>query len=206
MAATKPDFSVGLTGGIGSGKTTVADLFGQRGAALIDTDQIAHQLTAPGGDAIAAIASTFGTQFLLPNGAMDRAKMRDHVFGNPSAKRDLESILHPLIGREVGQAALQANGLYTIFIVPLLVESGRWRTRVSRILVVDCPESLQIKRVMQRNSLSEAQVRAIMATQASRLQRNAEADDLIENGADTNALITQVDRLHGLYCSLAART
>lgn len=202
--ASGAEFSVGLTGGIGSGKSTVAELFAGHGAAIIDTDQIAHDLSAPGGAAIDAIRAEFGAAFLLSNGAMDRARMRDHVFSIPAAKLALEAILHPLIRREVEHAAQRAQGSYRMFVVPLLVESPRWRSRVSRILVVDCPESLQLTRVMQRSSLSAAQVEAIMATQVSRAERKAAADDLIENDATPVQLIAQVARLHGLYCGLAA--
>jgi dephospho-CoA kinase len=203
--ANPNDFSVGLTGGIGSGKSTVADLFAQRGATLIDADLIAHKLTEPGGAALPAIVSQFGVHFLQADGAMNRALMRDQVFSNPVAKKTLEAILHPLIGQEVTRAAAQATGLYKLFVIPLLVESGRWRERVSRILVVDCPEELQIARVMQRNGLPEEQVRAIMATQTTRAQRCAAADDLICNDRDTAALLPQVERLHALYLGLAAK-
>lgn len=202
--ANSSDFSVGLTGGIGSGKSTVADLFAERGVTLIDADLIAHKLTEPGGIALPAIAGTFGAQFLQPDGAMNRAMMRDQVFSNPAAKKQLEAILHPLIGQEVARAAAAASGLYKMFVVPLLVESGRWRERVTRILVIDCPEEVQIARVVARNGLPEQQVRAIMAAQATRAQRSAAADDLICNDRDTVALIPQVERLHALYCALAA--
>lgn len=197
-------FSIGLTGGIGSGKTTVADMFAARGAAVIDTDQIAHQLTAPDGAAIAAIRSQFGDDFLTATGAMDRAKVREQVFADPAAKLRLEAILHPLIKIETERAAAQAEGAYLLFVVPLLVESGTWKQRVSRVLVVDCPESIQLIRVMQRSRLTEEQVRAIMATQVSRQERLAAADDIIINEADTAALAPQIDRLHALYLSLAA--
>lgn len=196
-------FSVGLTGGIGSGKSTVADLFAARGATLIDTDRIAHRLTAPGGAAIASLAAQFGADFLDVDGAMDRAKMRSHVFADAAARRALEAILHPLIGQEVEREARIADGLYPIYVVPLLVESGRWRTRVSRILVVDCPEPLQVARVMQRSSLSAEQVKAIMATQVPRAARIAAADDLVDNSAAPALLEPQVARLHALYLRLA---
>lgn len=196
-------FSVGLTGGIGSGKSLVADMFAERGAAIIDTDQIAHQLTAPEGVAIPLIRSRFGNEFITDAGAMDRAKMRERVFNDPESKRQLEAILHPLIRIETERTAANAQGIYLIFAVPLLVESGSWKNRVSRILVVDCPEQLQISRVAARNSLSEAQVRAIMATQAARNVRLAAADDVIINDKDMAALIPQVDHLHALYCALA---
>ncbi|OGB20835.1 MAG: dephospho-CoA kinase [Burkholderiales bacterium RIFCSPLOWO2_02_FULL_57_36] len=196
-------FSIGLTGGIGSGKTLVADMFAARGAAVVDTDQIAHQLTAPEGSAIPLIRAQFGDGFITDAGAMDRMKMRERVFADPEEKKRLEAILHPLIRIETERAAAQAQGLYLIFAVPLLVESGSWKSRTSRILVVDSPEQLQVSRVMNRNQLSEAQVRAIMATQATREARLAAADDVIINDKDIAALIPQVDRLHALYTSLA---
>lgn len=196
-------FSVGLTGGIGSGKTTVANMFAARGAAVIDTDLIAHQLCAPGGAAIKDIRAQFGASFITPEGAMDRARMRELVFADPAEKKRLESILHPLIRTETERAAQQAQGIYTIFVVPLLIESGDWARRVSRVLVVDCPESLQIERVMARNGLAETQVRAIMLQQASRADRLAAADDVITNAGDAATLAPQVDRLHNVYCALA---
>lgn len=196
-------FSVGLTGGIGSGKTTVADMFAARGAAVIDTDQIAHQLTAPAGIAIPAIQAQFGATFITGTGALDRARMREAVFNDPAAKKRLEAILHPLIRQECERAATLVRGPYLLFVIPLLVESGNWRNRVSRVLVVDCPESQQLARVMERNGLSEAQVRAIMAAQASREQRLAAADDILLNDGNVAALAPQIDRLHALYCSLA---
>jgi dephospho-CoA kinase len=196
-------FSVGLTGGIGSGKTTVANMLEERGAAVIDTDQIAHQLTAPGGAAIPEIRAQFSDAFLTPAGAMDRAKIREYVFAAPSAKARLESILHPLIRIETERAAVEARGPYLVFVVPLLVESGKWKERVSRVLVVDCPEELQIARVMSRSGLSETQVRAIMAAQVPRQVRLAAADDVIVNDGDPSGLAPQVERLHALYATLA---
>jgi dephospho-CoA kinase len=196
-------FSIGLTGGIGSGKTTVANLFGERGAALIDTDAIAHQLTMPGGVAIDAIRAAFGDDFIGADGAMDRARMRAHVFADAGARKRLETLLHPLIRSETARTAQEARGDYLIFVVPLLVESQQWRTRTSRILVVDCSEKVQIARVMQRNGMTRAQVEAIMAAQATRAERLAAADDVIENNGDTAALLPQIERLHALYLSLA---
>ena len=198
-------YAIGLTGGIGSGKSTVADLFATHGVGVIDTDLIAHQLTAPSGAAMPAIAAQFGADYVAADGAMDRARMRDRVFADAGAKRALEAILHPLIGRELEQAAAQADGPYLMFAVPLLVESGRWRERVARILVVDCPESVQIERVRQRNGFDLAQINAIMATQASRAQRLAAADDVIDNTGDLAALTGAVARLHADYCAAAAR-
>lgn len=198
-------FSVGLTGGIGSGKTTVADMLAARGAAVVDTDQIAHQLTAPDGLAIPQIRAQFGDAFLTAEGAMDRSRMRAYVFAEPGAKARLEAILHPLIRAETERAAQQAQGDYLVFVVPLLVESGGWRQRVSRVLVVDCHEPTQVRRVISRSGLPESQVRAIMAAQATREQRLAAADDVISNDGDALALVPQVDRLHALYASLASR-
>ncbi|HJV73449.1 MAG TPA: dephospho-CoA kinase [Noviherbaspirillum sp.] len=205
MPTTARRFSVGLTGGIGSGKTTVADMLAARGAAVIDTDLIAHQLTAPGGLAIPQIRAQFGDAFLTEAGAMDRARMREYVFAEPGAKSRLEAILHPLIRNETEQAAAQAQGSYLVFVVPLLVESGSWKQRVSRVLVVDCTEQTQIRRVISRSGLAEPAVRAIMAAQATRQQRLAAADDVIDNENDALALVPQVDRLHALYLSLAAK-
>ena len=198
-APLKPRFSVGLTGGIGSGKSTVADLFAECGAAVIDTDIIARQLTAPGGIAIAPIRARFGDDFIDASGAMDRARMRTHVFSDPAAKQQLEAILHPLIRTETDHAGERAAGSYLTFAVPLLVESGNWKQRVGRILVIDCDEQVQLQRVMQRNALTEPQVRAIMATQASRQQRLQAADDVIVNDGARAALLPQVERLHALY-------
>jgi dephospho-CoA kinase len=196
-------FSIGLTGGIGSGKSLVADMFAALGAVLIDTDRIAHQLSGPGGLAMPAIAAQFGPDFIDAHGAMDRARMRSAVFSDPAAKRRLEAILHPLIRIETERAAAEAQGAYRIFVVPLLVESGKWKERVSRVLVVDCPEDVQVSRVIARNGLDEAQVRAIMAAQASRQARLDAADDIIVNDAGIAQLTPQVERLHALYCELA---
>ena len=192
-------FAVGLTGGIGSGKSTVADLFAARGASIVDTDVIAHSLTAPGGAAMPAIVAAFGAEFADANGALDRTRMRALVFSDGKAKAALEAILHPRIRAGALAAAEAATGDYVMYAVPLLVESGTWRDRVSRVLAVDCREDVQIARVMARNNLSEAQVRAIMAAQASRSERLAAADDVIDNNAGLDALAPQIDRLHAQY-------
>ncbi len=192
-------FSIGLTGGIGSGKSLVADMLAAHGAAIIDTDVIAHQLTAPGGAAMPAIRAAFGDSFITPEGALNRAAMREHVFTDPTARKQLEAILHPLIGAETEAAAARADGSYLVFVVPLLIESGRWVEGVNRVLVVDCPEALQVERVMRRNHLSPQQVEAIMATQASRAQRLAAADDVIINDADQATLAHQAASLHETY-------
>ncbi|MDO9420703.1 MAG: dephospho-CoA kinase [Herminiimonas sp.] len=201
--ASQHRFSIGLTGGIGSGKSTVADMFAAHGAAVIDTDLIAHQLTVAGGRAIDAIKLAFGADFIAASGALDRAKMREAVFADPAEKKRLEAILHPLIRTETEHAAAQAQGAYILFVVPLLVESGLWKQRVSRVLVIDCSEETQIRRVMQRNKLTEPQVRAIIAAQAPREARLAAADEIIINDSDTAALVPQIQRLHDLYVSLA---
>lgn len=201
-----PNFSIGLTGGIGSGKSLVADLLGARGAAIIDTDLIAHQLTAPGGAAMPAIREAFGEEVVTAEGALDRAAMREKVFSDAEARRRLEAILHPMIGHQTELAAqAAADAPYRVFVVPLLVESGRWTERVDRVLVVDCPEALQLERVMQRNRLSAAQVEAIMAAQASRAQRLAAADDVIVNDGTLSQVEAAVARLHGVYLDLAAK-
>jgi dephospho-CoA kinase len=196
-------FAVGLTGGIGCGKSTVADLFAVRGAGIVDTDVLAHQLTAPGGAAMPALVQEFGANFATPDGALDRTRMRDLVFADPGARARLEGILHPMIRAATLDAAMSVAGAYVIFVVPLLVESGTWRSRVQRVLAIDCQEATQIARVMARNGLPEAQVKAIMAAQASRTQRLAAADDVIDNDGGQDALAPQVDRLHQFYLAQA---
>jgi dephospho-CoA kinase len=195
-------FSIGLTGGIGSGKTTVANMFAERGASIVDTDVIAHSLTAPGGPAMPAIIAEFGPEFADANGALDRARMRQLVFADAGAKARLEAILHPRIRDGALAAGAAATGSYVIYAVPLLVESGTWRSRVARVLVIDCREEVQIARVVARNNLPESQVLAIMAAQASRAQRLAAADDIIENNDGIAALAPQIDRLHALYMKI----
>ena len=179
---------VGLTGGIGSGKSTVAALLAAHGAAVIDTDLIARQLTLPGGAAIEPIAAAFGREFIDASGALDRARMRNHAFSSDAAKQRLETILHPLIGVETerqAEAALAAAPRMIVFDVPLLVESGRWRHRVDKVLVVDCGEATQISRVVERSGWSPAAVRAVIERQASRSRRLACADASIHNDAIT---------------------
>jgi len=196
-------FLVGLTGGIGSGKSTVADLFAAHGASIVDTDAVAHALTAAGGAAIPAIRQEFGDAVITDDGALDRAAMRDIVFADAGARRRLEAILHPMIGHCCELMIAEATGPYTIVVVPLLVESGRWRERVDRLLVVDCPVEVQIERVMRRNRLAREQIEAIIAVQASREARRAAADDVVDNGGDPEALGPRVDELHLKYVELA---
>ena len=198
-------FSVGLTGGIGCGKTTVADMFAALGASVIDTDQIAHSLTAPHGAAMPALLAEFGEDFATPEGALDRAKMRALVFSDATARARLEAILHPRIRDATTAAAAIATGPYTIFVVPLLIESGTWRERVTRVLAIDCSEETQVARVMTRSGLSAEQVRAIMAAQVTRAQRLAAADDVVNNDEGLDELRPQVERLHAHYLSYSKR-
>ena len=197
-------FVVGLTGGIGSGKSTVADLFVVQGAALVDTDVIAHQLTAAGGAAMPQIVATFGPALANEQGALDRSAMRRMVFADPSARGRLETILHPLIRQISDQRCTEATAPYVILAVPLLVESGSYSERCDRIAVVDCPETVQISRVMARNGLSENEVRAILKAQASREQRLAIANEVIDNGAGLTNLYPRVAELHLKYLALSS--
>ncbi len=191
---------IGLTGGIGCGKTTVAQLFSALGAAIIDTDQIAHQLTGINGAAIPVIRAAFGDTCIDHTGALNRPKMRDLIFTDPSSRLQLERILHPRI---LAQAKLQLNEItahsYAILVVPLLYHSPEFRQLAHRVLVVDCDEHFQIERVLQRNNLNEAEVRAIIASQASRVERLQLADDVLVNNGDLLILNEQVSRLHQHY-------
>jgi dephospho-CoA kinase len=200
-------FVVGLTGGIGSGKSAAAAEFGRLGATVVDTDSIAHALTAAGGAAMAEIRKVFGTEVLAASGALDRDKMRARVFADPAAKKALEALLHPMIREESRRLIAGARGPYVIHVVPLLVESPDYRSRVDRVLVIDAPEELQVERVRSRSGLSEVEVRAIVAAQATRAQRRAAADDLIENRGTIEVLREQVAALHRKYleCSQAAQ-
>lgn len=188
---------IGLTGGIGSGKSTVGQMLHERGAAVIDADAIARSVTAAHGAAMSAIAQTFGADFITPDGALNRERMRAHVFSHPEAKQALEAIIHPLVAQETQRQAQHAisNGHHTlVFDVPLLVESGaRWRAQVDRVLVVDCLEETQIQRVMARNGWKREAVQAIISAQASRTQKLAAADWVIDNeGISLEALRTRV--------------
>lgn len=197
-------FIVGLTGGIGSGKSAAATLFEEFGAAVVDTDAIAHELTAPGGTAIAPIRAAFGDEVVAPNGALDRAAMRRKVFTDAQAKGRLEAILHPMIRAEADRRSAAARAPYVVLVVPLLVESGGYRSRVQRIAVVDCPEAVQVARVMSRSGLSAGEARAIMAVQVDRPARLAVADDVIDNGGELAALRPQIEALHRRYLEMAA--
>ena len=189
---------LGLTGGIGSGKSTVAAWLQQHGAHLVDTDALSRQLTQAGGGAIEALRQAFGDDAIGPDGALDRQAMRELVFRDPEAKRRLEALLHPLIGLEAARQAAQAQpGQMVIFDVPLLVESRAWRTRVDQVLVIDCSPMRQVARVMQRSGLSAQAVEAIIATQAPRARRLGAADVVIAN--DHDALGPLHDSLEALW-------
>ena len=178
---------IGLTGGIGSGKSTVARLLVAHGAALVDTDAIARSLTLAGGTAIESIRSAFGARFIAADGSLDRPVMREAVFGNAGAKQSLEAILHPLIGVEVERQVEAQVAEAVVLDIPLLVEAGRWRARVDRVWVVDCSEHLQVERVVARSGWEARAVQAVIARQAGRAARRAAADAVIDNGADSLA-------------------
>ena len=192
---------IGLTGGIGSGKSTVATLLVAHGANLIDTDVIAREIAQPGGLAIAAIREAFGPEALDAAGGLDRAAMRSRVFADPLVKRRLEAILHPLIGIETQRRADAAGAAVRVFDVPLLAESARWRDRVDRVLVVDCSDATQLRRVMQRSGWSAEMVQAVIAQQARRSQRRACADAVIHNdGISLDELAAEVSALWAAWC------
>jgi dephospho-CoA kinase len=193
---------VGLTGGIGSGKSAAAEEFARLGATVVDTDVIAHRLTAPGGAAVSAIRRAFGDDAILPSGAMDRERMRERVFADPAARRQLESLLHPMIRAESDREIAAAAGPYVVHVIPLLVESGNYRARADRVLVVDCPEETQLSRVQARSGLTEPQARAILRAQASRAERLSAADDVIDNSGTLDSLRRQVAELHTKYVAL----
>ncbi len=178
---------IGLTGGIGSGKSTVSTLLEARGATVLDTDLIARRLTLPGGAAIDAIRATFGNAFIASDGGLDRPRMREAAFADPGRKRSLEAILHPLIGSEVERMATEsaASSALLVFDVPLLVESGRWRAGVDRVWVVDCAEAVQVERVVARSGWTEDAARSVVAQQATRQARRGAADAVIHNDGIT---------------------
>ncbi|MCK9688044.1 dephospho-CoA kinase [Scleromatobacter humisilvae] len=194
-----PGLRIGLTGGIGSGKSTVARRLAALGALVVDTDAVAHALTAPGGAAVLAIAAAFGPDMIAADGAMDRARMRALVFGQPAQRQRLEAILHPMIGEATrAQASRARAGQAIVFDVPLLTESGTWRARVDRVLVVDCAEATQVARVVQRSGWTADAVERTIAQQASRAQRRAIADAVIVNeDLELAQLDAEVDALWG---------
>jgi len=207
MPAVVP-YVVGLTGGIGSGKSAAADEFARLGAAVIDTDVIAHELTGPGGAAVAGVRRLFGDAFIDAAGAMDRKRMRELAFGDPASRKRLEALLHPMIRaeseRRIAAAFRENAGPYVVHVVPLLVESQGYRARYPRVLVVDCPEALQVARVRQRSGLTEDLIREVISSQAAREDRLAAADDVIDNSGTIAALQQQVRKLHEKYLVLAA--
>jgi dephospho-CoA kinase len=196
---------IGLTGGIGSGKSTVLQMLAELGAAVIDADAISHETTASGGAAIASIAQRFGADFITPEGALHRERMREHAYRDPQARKLLEDIIHPLVGQESERrlnAAVAAGVPCIVFDIPLLVESGRWRARVDRVLVVDCSEQTQVDRVVARSGHTPEQVRSIISAQASRAERLAAADAVIFNDGisleQLRDMVVQVARRFGL--------
>jgi dephospho-CoA kinase len=193
---------IGLTGGIGSGKSTVAALLAGHGASVVDTDVIARELTLAGGAAIAPIRATFGDAYIDGTGALDRERMRSLAFSDPQAKGRLEAILHPLISAEATRQSDVLPAGIKVFDVPLLVESGRWQSRVNRVLVVDCSETTQLQRVLQRSGWLADTVRAVMAQQAPRALRLACADAVIYNdGLSLSQLSAEVDALWAFWCA-----
>lgn len=196
-------FVVGLTGGIGSGKSAVADAFVSRDIDVTDTDRIAHALTAPGQPGYDAVLAEFGPDFRGPDGALDRARLRRLVFGDDSARRRLEALLHPLIREAARSEVASWTGPYGLLVVPLLLE--RSAITVDRVLVIDCPEDEQVRRVMARSGLDEREVRAIIRTQLSREDRLARADDVLDNSGALSAIEPQVAELDRRYRVLAER-
>ena len=196
-------FCVGLTGGIGCGKSQKTDMFASLGADVVDTDAIAHELTGPGGLAMSAIAEAFGSEYVRSDGSLDRARMRELVFSDPGAKGRLEAILHPMIRAESYRRVQGSGAPYVVLVVPLLLETGAYRDVVSRVLVVDCDESQQIARTMKRSRLTEEAVRRIMCAQLPRARRLQAADDVLSNDADIDSVRSQVETLHERYLEAA---
>ena len=197
-------FRVALTGGIASGKTTVANLFAAHGIPLVDSDLIAREVVEPGQPALAAVAEAFGPDVLGPDGRLDRRRLRDIIFSDPTARARLEAILHPAIRGEMERqsAAAAEAGPYQVLVIPLLAEGGR-RDRADRVLVVDVPEALQVERLMARDTVSREQAQASLQAQASRAARLAIADDVVTNTGCIDDLRDQVEALHGRYVQLA---
>ena len=196
---------IGLTGGIASGKSTVADLFATLEVPVIDTDKIAREVVEPGQPPLEKLVERFGTGILTPDGHLDRPKLREIVFSDPRARADLEALTHPAIGSAVEAMAAAAGGPYQILVIPLLVEKGLGK-RLDRVLVVDCPETLQLRRLQARDGSSPAQAQAILDAQASRAARLKAADDVIRNESDVAALRQQVEALHRRYLELAQKS
>ncbi|AVY94398.1 MULTISPECIES: dephospho-CoA kinase [Microvirgula] len=200
----KAPFVVGLTGGIGSGKSAVADLFASHGVPVVDTDQIARDLTVAGGAAMADIVAAFGPQFALADGSLDRAAMRARVFGDEAERQRLNAILHPRINAESRRQIAASCGPYVLLVVPLLFETGGYADLCQRTLAVDCPEWMQVARVTARSGLAADQVRAIMTAQMPRDARLAQADDIVDNSGSLSSLALAVAEKHHDYLTLAA--
>lgn len=196
-------FTVGLTGGIGSGKTTASECLESLGASIVDTDAISHRLTGPGGAAMGAIRAAFGSGFVTRQGALDRDAMRSMVFADARARSRLEAILHPAIRREADAALARADGPYAVVVIPLLFETRSYLDRLNRVLVVDCPAALQLRRAAARSDLAEDEVRAIMGAQWPRWRRLQMADDVVWNGGERSDLERQCERVHRSYCEMA---
>jgi dephospho-CoA kinase len=195
---------IALTGGLGSGKSTVSARFASHGIEIVDTDAISRELTAPGGMAIPALRADFGESVVAADGGLDRPRMRALAFADPAARARLEGILHPLIETEGLRRCAAARSSYVIVDVPLLIETGHWRRHCDRICVVDCPRTLQIARAAARSGLSQSEIEAILAAQASRESKLAAADDIIDNSTTLETLQAQVDTLHTRYLAIAA--
>lgn len=196
-------FCVGLTGGIGSGKSTAAEMFRELGAAVVDTDELSRELTTAGGGAMPEIRKQFGPEYVATDGSLDRDRMRRLVFGNAAEKEKLEAILHPLIRAASRERVAAASASYVILVVPLLFETGACLDLAKRVLVVDCSEERQIERATRRSRIAADEVRAIMASQLARAARRAHADDVIDNDGGMEALRRQVGALHARYLTLA---
>lgn len=197
---------IGLTGGLGSGKTTVSQAFARLGAQIIDTDEISHELTAPDGAAIPAIRAGFGDAVFNPDGTLDRAALRAKILADADVKRRLEAILHPLIRREVSIRLEAAQASYALIVIPLLVETGGYDDLLNRVLVVDCGEETQVRRALARGGWSEAEIRAMIARQASRKRRLGRADDVIDSDCELAELSGRVAALDQKYRALASQT
>ena len=201
--STKPPFRVALTGGIASGKTTVADIFAEFGVPVIDTDVIARAVVEPGQPALAQVVETFGPEVVDSDGRLDRRRLRERIFADPEAKRRLEAILHPAIRAEMERQSRAAGGAYQVLVIPLLTE-GKRRDHVDRVLLVDVPEELQIQRLMTRDGVSHEQAKASLNAQATRVERLAMADDILRNTGRPDDLREKVVALHAQYLQLAA--
>jgi dephospho-CoA kinase len=193
---------IGLTGGVASGKTTVAEMFAALGAGLVDTDVVAREVVQPGSPGLAAVAQQFGPDVITATGELDRQRMRRLVFADRKARTALEGILHPLIRSRALELVAESTAPYVIIAVPLLLETGFFRL-VDRILVVDCPESQQIERLMRRDGSTESEARAMLAAQTDRDSRREAADEIIDNSGPLNATQSQVETLHRRYLELA---